>query len=567
MRPCFALFLCTFLLVFQALRPAPASASPETADATAKALEAAEPLAEETATAAPRFEIKRYEVAGTQLYSRDVLSWTLHQFTGPGRSGEDVEAARAYLQREFERVGYPTLIVIIPEQTISDGIVKLEVIEGTIGEVRVVGNKHYSEKWLKGFFPDLKPGKPLNQPEMARALEKVNRNPNHQVAAVLSPGKDPRTTDLELRVQDRSPWHGRVELNNYATPETPDLRTLVALQYSNLWGREHVVTGSWQTSPQDTDAVKAYAGSYFMPLPWWGHSLTFYGAYSDSQSVFQVPDISVLFGSFGKGKIFGARYVMPLWDIGDYEHKITLGVDYQDLEQSLVVFGTQTAASPDIVIDSPVRYMPFLVGYNGELTDPYGVTALFANLNFNFANILPDLDNDKAFEARRPGSSANYVYATLGISRTQRLWRNWTAYVEVDGQVANGPLIDSEAFRAGGIESVRGFKEQVLLGDEGFHGTAEIRTPLVPTPIPRRLKSQLQFVVFSDNARLSLLSTSKKTSLEERINSLGAGVRFSILEKLFVKFDYGWPVNLNKEDQSLDPGAPGLGNFTVFLQF
>lgn len=552
------------VVLFYALLASLLAASPaRSEDVTGSALDAAASPEPETEPPAQRFEIKGYEVEGTQLYSKEVLGWTLHQFTGPDRTGDDVEAARAYLQREFERVGYPTLIVIIPEQTIVGGIVRLEVIEGKVGEVRVVGNKHYSDDWIKGFFPELRPGRPLNQPEMAKALEKVNKNREHEVAAVLAPGQQTGTTDLELRVNDQSPWDARVEMNNYSTEGTPDLRMATEVKYKNLWGREHVLTASWETSPQDFNAVNSIFASYILPIRRWGHSLAFYGAYSDSTSFFRVPGVDVEFGTFGKELTIGARYTAPLWDIGDYEQKVVLGVDYKYSDQRLAaVSGADT-----LELKTPVRYVPFSVGYSGELVDRYGVTNVFGTVNFNFGNVLPRLNNTKTFENRSPGASSYYVYGTFGASRLQRLWRKWTAYAQVDGQVANGPLIDLEFFKMGGHNTVRGFKEQVLAGDEGMHGTIQLITPKVPTGLPERVKADLKFLTFFDYAKVSLLSSFGNSSSESSIQSAGAGVRFSLYEKLFVEFDYGWPIELAPDLAGLDPGFDGRGDLRVYLQF
>jgi hemolysin activation/secretion protein len=501
------------------------------------------------------------------------------------------------------------------------------VVEGKVAEVKVTGNKHYSDEWIKGYFPDLKTGAPLFQPDVAKDLERANENPDHQVSFVLAPGKAPGTTNVELKVKDKFPWHARLEVNDKGTIHTPRDRTIGILQYTNLFDREQVLTFQYQTAPANPDQVRAFGGSYAIPIRRWGHTLTFYGAFSDSTTTFGVGGLGNVadFSTFGKGTVLGARYTFPLWNIARYEQKLTLGIDYKDLEQDLSVssgpgapvkrciktmvpggdmavnpgeqdqlfppdvadlndtkyaghllgcgdprFNTKAApamGSTKTVLRTPVRYLPFMVGYNGIAVDKYGVTSVFANLNVNFAGTLPIQNFRKDFENRRPGSTGNWAYATLGISRTQRLWKNWTLFADLDGQRSSAPLIDSEQFAAGGADTVRGYPERAVLGDDGLHFTGEIRTPTITNILPDRLKGQLQFIGFYDAARVHTQVESAGTPSTLSLSSIGGGLRFSVKDKLFVKFDYGFPQGDVRNIPEIAKGTNGRVHFTVYTQF
>jgi hypothetical protein len=93
---------------------------------------------------------------------------------------------------------------------------------------------------------------------------------------VINPGPEPGTSALDLRVKDRLPLHGRVELDNYSTPGTPELRFNTAAQYNNLWQLEHQVGVQYSFSPEDykqksdlffeDPLVTSYSAFYRMPL-------------------------------------------------------------------------------------------------------------------------------------------------------------------------------------------------------------------------------------------------------------------------------------------------------------
>ena len=85
------------------------------------------------------------------------------------------------------------------------------------------------------------------QPE----LDQANASPDRQIYPVISPGLEPGTTDLTLKVKDRLPLHGHIELNDKSTPGTPALRLDSTLLYDNLWQLDHQLGVEYNFSPQD----------------------------------------------------------------------------------------------------------------------------------------------------------------------------------------------------------------------------------------------------------------------------------------------------------------------------
>src|SRR5262249_42940880 len=107
-------------------------------------------------------------------------------------------------------------------------------------------------------------------------LDRANANRDRQIYPVITPGADPGTSALELKVKDRLPIHGRLELDNYSTPDTPELRANAAVQYNNLWQLEHQLGVQYSFSPEDykqgnhpfyeLPLIASYSAFYRMPL-------------------------------------------------------------------------------------------------------------------------------------------------------------------------------------------------------------------------------------------------------------------------------------------------------------
>ncbi len=542
---------------------------------TARLIEALRKLdgpPEEPKPSAKGFTIREFRIEGSTLYTPEVLNATLRQFRGSAKTVEDVEEARGYLQKEFERVGYPTMVVTIPEQTIRDGIIRFRIIEAKVDQVEVTGNRHYSDERILGYFPDLEMGEPLYAPGLSKALDRVNENPDHQVSPVLKPGAKPGTTRLELKVKDKSPWHGRMELNNNGSLNTPDLRSTARLAYDNLWGLEHKVSITVQTTPQRTDDVKVIGGSYAIPIRRWNHLLTLYGSYSDSTAGFTLAGITenLRVANIGKDTVLGARYSFPIFSIARWHQNLSAGIEYKRAERFLVRPDQPTL---EAIFDTPVRYLPFNVGYEGYETDAQGFTRAWARLNVNFAGTLPKDNFTIDFRNRSvAGATGDWAYVVLGFARQQRLWREWTLRAVVDGQIAGQPLIDTEQFGLGGATSVRGFLDRVVVGDNGLHASGELRTPDLGKRLPTREKLSVQGLAFLDYGKVATILANRQTFGTTTLASAGIGMRVELWNKsrwnkLFASLDYAIPFQGQDDFKGQDQDGLRPVNFSLSGEF
>ncbi|MGA2224402.1 MAG: ShlB/FhaC/HecB family hemolysin secretion/activation protein, partial [Syntrophobacteraceae bacterium] len=140
-------------------------------------------------------------------------------------------------------------------------------------------------------------------------------------------------------------------------------------------------------------------------------------------------------------------------------------------------------------------------------------------------------------ENKRFEGEGDYIYATAGVERSQKLPGNTKLYVKIDGQVSDQPLINNEQYAAGGIDSVRGYKLAESLGDDAFHGIAEFSAPeLVElTGFTNRVK--LTPYVFFDYADLRILNPLPSQQENIEIYSSGSGVRGNCTK--WLEYDVG----------------------------
>ena len=108
--------------------------------------------------AAPRFDINAFDVEGNTLLPADEVQKLVQPFTGKQRDFGDIQKAIEALQDAYTGKGYNAVRVLIPEQDIRAGRVRIQVIEARIRNVRIEGNRYYNNENVRASLPALKEG-------------------------------------------------------------------------------------------------------------------------------------------------------------------------------------------------------------------------------------------------------------------------------------------------------------------------------------------------------------------------------------------------------------------------
>lgn len=474
------------------------------------------------------FVIHSFLIEGNTLLDKELLSKAVRKYTGGGKSAEDVELARDAIERLYHKLGYPTVLVNIPEQTVDDGIIRLQVIESTIKRVHVVGNKYYTMEHIKEKLPSIEPGKILYLPKVREELSALNRNPDLKVSPLLIPGRELGTINVELKAQDKLPFHGSLEVNNRSTHTTTDTRVNAMLRYDNLWQRGHSISAQFQTAPENTDEVMVYSCSYSLPALWAkNHLMIGYYIDSDSQTA-----SGEGFNVIGEGRIVGFRYLVPLPSMTGYDHNLTFGFDWKDFKEDI---------ESDIV---PVEYLPLSIGYASSQRNNSGVTQYSADINFLLRDLF--MNHMDEFQAKRAGSTGNYIYLTAGVERRHKLPKDWSLFVKLDGQLADQPLINNEQYAAGGVTSLRGYKESEILADNAIHSTIELFAPSLVK------KHVLIPYIFYDCAWLATREALPDEYGRIFIHGAGLGLTGKWNDTLSFKLDWGVALKTTDDTESGD---------------
>ena len=481
--------------------------------------------------------IKKIEVVDGKIFSTKDLKELLASYEDRDLSMKDMNELCSKIQAKYAKKGYFLVRVYLPEQDIEEGLLKVAVLEATLGSVEVIGNKYYKSRFIASYL-DRFIGKTINYNDLLKALLLINENTDLQVGAIFRKGKQFGTVDVILRAYDERPIHINVDGNNYGSRVTSIGRYGIRGDLGNCFfnGDTLSLIGAFGVP---LDRLRFVDGIYSAPLNRRGSELEFSYLYSD----FDVGQLQELNLS-GKTQVAATKFTQALQRKKRLNTDVYTGFAYKQIKN----FQQEQVSAYDklrvVSLGCNVDYMDSVGGRNvANITGFGGIP--------NFLGGLPAVDSNLC---SRKGAGGRFIYMDANYQRIQRLPAACLLFLSFQGQLSFYKLPLSEEFYIGGINTVRGYPLAVSLGDTGFCVNVEFR---VPPPFIKSFKEPhskkmwqeiIQFVGFIDHGE----SFEYGNSINEQTNrafltSVGVGARIFGPWNFNCSMDVGFPLTNRKE--------------------
>ncbi|TSD74370.1 ShlB/FhaC/HecB family hemolysin secretion/activation protein [Janthinobacterium sp. KBS0711] len=470
--------------------------------------------------------IEEYLVRGNTVLDARAIEEAVTPFLGPGRTLKDVEGARDALVAAYQARGYQSVYVDLPEQQVEQGVVVLQVSETKVGRLRVVGAQYNSPLDVRQQVPALTEGKVPDFTQAQVELTALNRGAKRQVMPLVKQGSLPGTMDVDLKVEDSSPWRASVGLNNDYSADTKKLRSSISLGHDNLWQMGHSATISFFGTPGDLNQTKVWSASYVAPIGTQGWSVEATG-YQSNSNVASTGGTSVL----GKGHALGMKLNYTVPNSGIWWHSFSGGIDFKDNQEALQLNGAGSSV--------PLKYVPLSVAYNGFAQTETATYGLGLSLVAGTRAAFGYGSNSAAYDNKRYKASPSFLVLKGDANATTTLGSGAQLYGKLAGQLADAALVSGEQMAAGGANSVRGYLSAEATGDYGVSGTVEWRTPQLT--YFSRLENWRLFA-FADGARLRLRDPLPEQKDLFGLASVGVGSSFQFLRYLNGRIDFAYPL-------------------------
>lgn len=476
--------------------------------------------------------IRKFEIVGSTVFTPEELALVLNPYTMRRLSFAELLAAQQAINRLYLENGYITSGTFIPPQKLQNGIVIIEVVEGTVEAINITGLKRLNSGYIHDRLKNAT-NAPLNRDKLLDALQLLQLDPLiENLAAELTTGTRAGSSILEINLQEADPFDLTLSFDNYRAPSVGTDRRQIQLTHRNLFGfgdRINLYYFNTNGSNSLSDL------SYRIPLNPQNGTLNFSFSYTDNDIIeepFDELDIE------SKNFTYELTYRQPLLQkptedlalgltFSRYDSQTTLGGERFQLAR-----GTQTNGETHI---SAIRF--FQEYTNRDAQQVFALRSQFSlGVNLFDATINDNEIPDSKFFAWR--GQAQYL---------SLLTDDLTLLLRSDFQLTDRPLLAVEQFSLGGALSVRGYRQDLLLGDNGLFNSAELRATIIRIP---QWQTSIQLIPFLDFGKVWNLDN--VASDKNTLVSTGLGLRLQVRDYFVARLDWGIPlVDLEVESNTL----------------
>lgn len=429
----------------------------------------------------------------------------------------------------YLRNSRPFVILKVPEQEITSGILQLSLLESKLGQLTVEGNQWTSSERIKKYF-QIKPGEPINENRLIQNISFINRNPFRRSDLIFMPGAQEGTTDVTIFTKDRRPFRVYAGSNNLAVQVLGSNQWYAGFNWGQAFGFDHILSYQF-ISTFNMHVFQAHTAEYTALLSW-GHVFNIYGGYSEVHP----PVPSSLKRNDGWSMQASARYVIPLTIYPYLEHEITAGGDFKRTNNTFEF----TEQFP--VFAQNVNLTQIVLGYSGNYERNNYRLDFNGSFYWSPGRWLSDQTN-AAYSSLRPGAQNKWLYFYGYFTYLQRLPKSFSLSLRGSGQGSTEPLLPSEQFSLGGFETVRGYEENEANVDNAIVLNAEARSPAMPIAKwinPKfKVPDGLQFLVFFDYGWGINIVNIPGTQKAVYLMGAGPGVRYTLEPYLTARLDWG----------------------------
>jgi hemolysin activation/secretion protein len=403
------------------------------------------------------FMVRHIDISGNTLLASAELRALVSPSEGKVLNLSYLEDLAALITKRYQDHGYLLSRAYIPPQTLSDGSVRIAVLEARYGAVTVENTSRVPDAFLLAYLHPLERGGPVAEDPLQRSLLLLSDVPGVAVTSTLAPGADPGTTDLQLSATPGARESGSLGLDDAGNRYTGRERLSAALNVNDPLRRGDVLSLNAMTTGPDL----TYGRLGYQTLLENGEGTTVGGG------------VSGLYYRLGSGlsdlHAHGTAEVETLTVMQPLIRSIA-GNLFAQVAFNAKQLRDETDAS-DIHSDRHTDALTMTLA--GDRRDSLGISNMSMDLSvghLGFDNEAAELAN--ASTARTAGTYAKY---TLALARLQALSESNSLYVAINGQAADKNLDSSEQLFLGGPNSVRAYDVGTIGGALGALASAELR--------------------------------------------------------------------------------------------
>ena len=472
--------------------------------------------------------VRKIEVVGSTVLSENEIAGITKSLEGRSVTVKDLRDIANQITQFYISKGYITSRAILADQTITDGIVKILVIEGTLEEIEVKGTRRLNKNYVRSRIR-LGVKRPLQPQKIEEQLRLLKFDPviTDIVDATLKPGTKIGESILTVTVKEANAISGFVGVDNYSPPAVGSERLGGVISYRNPIGVGDELSASYYRST--AGGSNSFDFNYRVPVNPMNGTVQLRYAPSDSKIIRS--EFSDEFDITSDRELYEISYRQPLLRNLREEFALSLGFSLQDGQSFLDGVPTPFGDGPDNQGNSKTRVLKF--GQDYIKRDRQGAWAARSQFSVGIDVFDATVNSDSKPDGR--------FFSWLGqVQRAQQLGKNNLLIAQAELQLSTNGLLSSQQFLIGGGQSLRGYQQNARAGDNGFRFTLENRTTLQRDEFGN---PSLQIAPFVDmGAVWNHSDNPNDVTGETFLASVGLGLILEPIPDFLMRVDYAVPL-------------------------
>lgn len=418
----------------------------------------------ESIDAQMRIRVVGYQISGNTLFDVKELLALVADRTGDITLAQ-IEEAASTITRHYRDHGYMVARAYLPYQEVIGGLVRLDVLEGRYGEIRIENSTRVSDRRIRatleraactkgGCTNDL-----IEERRLEKGMLRLGDLPGVAVRGALQPGTEIGTADLVLVAQPTQGFSGSIEVSDTGGRYVGSERALLSLAYDNPFGFGDRLTFQGAYSAGSTYASLGYDA----PVNYRGTRVHVNGYVMDYE-------LQKEFKALGaEGDTKGADIGLTQTFIRNSRYILAgrLTVDQKSITDEIAVTGSSNERDSRTLVAQ----------IDAALNDMWLGTAALNRASLEYTRGKLDIKDDTylAIDAASAHTQGSFDKIVYWVSREQQIGGRWSVYARVTGQLATENLDSSEKLYLGGPSAVRAYPVGEAAGDRGYLASAELR--------------------------------------------------------------------------------------------
>ncbi len=405
---------------------------------------------------------------GYSVFSADELDELAKPYLHKPVSVDELDELRRLVTHYYIDKGYITSGATFPVNPIEGKTLRIKIVEGRVGDVDIKGAEWLRDGYVKKrLLPD--EDAPLNMNELQDRFRLLLTDPlfDHLNGRLL-PGADRGLSVLDLDVVRARPYQFSAIMDNYRSPSIGAEAIGANTWVRNLTGQGDVIDLTFLTSNPLGGKGLQYFGNWLMPLGDYG-TKAYFSFNNSNTSIIEEPLASLDI----KSRTFSVEGGLNQILIDSLQRRLTFGVGVGFKQNETTLLGHSFSFIPGLLTG---KNQVSFVRINQEYIERWEkvVVALRSTFSVGLNSFGASTNSNSLY----PDSQ---FFAWLG--QTQGIWH--LPYVKSDlilrgtMQLSNNPLMPLERMAVGGRYTVRGYRENQLVRDNGYTGSAEVHIPLL----------------------------------------------------------------------------------------